>query len=179
MNIRDLIVQTAKSYIGMKEVGKNAGFENAIFEEKMKGVGFDSGEAWCSLFAELVVCEAYGKLDSTYIYKLQKIFSENAYKTYTNFKNAKGFKVSNKPEPGNIVFWQSYKNNEPVKNGSWFTGHVGIVTGVHQLYFDTVEGNTNAAGSREGQGVYEKKREYDFYKNTGLRLLGFVKPIEV
>ena len=37
-------------------------------------------------------------------------------------------------------------------------GHIGIVTGFDGKNIYTIEGNTNAAGSREGQGVYRKIR---------------------
>jgi len=37
-------------------------------------------------------------------------------------------------------------------------GHAGLVTRVVSGNIDTIEGNTNEAGSREGDGVYEKTR---------------------
>ena len=174
--IRNKILEIAYKYEGQKEIGNNTGFENAVFEQKMKAVGFDSGEAWCSLFAELVWCEAYAHFDSTIINRLQNLFSESATKTWLNFKNSRDFKVKSNQdlEPGDLVIWQKYNNGV----ADW-RGHVGIVTKVAQLFFLTMEGNTNEQGSREGQGVYEKKREYDFYKNNGLRILGFVKPKKV
>lgn len=50
-----------------------------------------------------------------------------------------------------IVLWYP-------KRESW--GHVGLVTGGdHGEYVLTIEGNTNPEGSREGNGVYEKRRQ--------------------
>ena len=37
-------------------------------------------------------------------------------------------------------------------------GHVGFIDQVGESSYITVEGNTNEAGSREGQGVYRKRR---------------------
>lgn len=37
-------------------------------------------------------------------------------------------------------------------------GHTGFVTAVNGEWVDTIEGNTNSAGSREGDGVYRKRR---------------------
>lgn len=37
-------------------------------------------------------------------------------------------------------------------------GHVGMLTKEDGDYFHTIEGNTSDAGSREGHGVYTKKR---------------------
>ena len=39
-------------------------------------------------------------------------------------------------------------------------GHVGFLEKTDMDgYFITIEGNTNGAGSREGDGVYKKKRD--------------------
>jgi hypothetical protein len=40
-------------------------------------------------------------------------------------------------------------------------GHAGLVTGVVSGEIATIEGNTNEAGSRDGDGVYEKTRAID------------------
>lgn len=37
-------------------------------------------------------------------------------------------------------------------------GHIGFVERVDGAYIHTVEGNTNAGGSREGNGVFRRKR---------------------
>lgn len=42
------------------------------------------------------------------------------------------------------------------RRGNWVQGHCGIVVAVNELGFETVEGNTNSAGSRDGDGVYHK-----------------------
>ncbi len=36
--------------------------------------------------------------------------------------------------------------------------HVGFIDGARGAFYETVEGNTNARGSREGDGVYRKLR---------------------
>ena len=43
----------------------------------------------------------------------------------------------------------------------------------------TIEGNTNAAGSREGDQVAKKMRRYDFNNKHGLCLEGFVYPLGI
>lgn len=177
--IREKILEIAKSYLHKKELKGNSGFRDEVFQKKMEAVGWETGQAWCSYFAELVWSESYGNLDSTFIYDLQKLFSANAVKTYENFKKSKLFKTGNKPEPGDLVIWAYFKNNEPKMVDIWTLGHIGIVTGVYQLYFDTLEGNTNSKGGREGIEVAEKERDYDYYTENGLRLIGFVKPKEV
>lgn len=69
----------------------------------------------------------------------------------------------------NMVFQKS-KHLKEAKPGDVFTlyyaklgriGHTGFYDRpVNSSVFETVEGNTNMAGSREGDGVYRKKRSY-------------------
>ena len=172
--IRNKIIEIAYKYEGEQEIKGNHGFKNIDFQRKMEGVGFDDGNAWCDLFAELVWSEAYGRFDSTVINSIQKLFTKSAVGSYNKFKRSTKFKTGFKPEPGDLVFWQKY-----VLNKANWQGHAGIVTKAAQLFFLSMEGNTNSNGGREGIEVAEKKREYDFYKEDGLRLLGFVKPCNI
>lgn len=179
--IRQKIVDLCYKYEGQKELKGNSGFENDIFQQKMEAVGWDKYQAWCSYFTELVWKEAYAHFDSTLISELDKLFSANAVKTFENFKKSKKYKTSinQNLKPGDLVVWASYKNNMPNKKGIWTLGHIGIVTKVAQLFFLSMEGNTNSQGGREGIEVAEKKREYNFYNENGLRLLGFIKPRDI
>lgn len=45
-------------------------------------------------------------------------------------------------------------------------GHAGIVVGIGDTEIKTIEGNTNPAGSREGDGIYERTRPRS-YVNLG------------
>ena len=40
-------------------------------------------------------------------------------------------------------------------------GHVGFIVGEDEEYLTTVEFNTGPGGSREGEGVYKRKRRKD------------------
>lgn len=176
--IRNKIVELCYKYEFEKELKGNSGFKDDIFQQKLEAVGWNTGQAWCSYFTELVWKEAYGHFDSTVINILDKLFSANAVKTFENFKNSKSFKTktTQELERGDLVVWAHYKNGNPNKKSIWTLGHIGIVTKVAQLFFLSMEGNTNSQGGREGIEVAEKKREYDFYKENGLRLIGFIKP---
>lgn len=55
-----------------------------------------------------------------------------------------------KPRPGD-VFSLYYKNLGRI-------GHTGIVESWGETYVTTIEGNTNEDGSRDGDGVWRKKR---------------------
>lgn len=69
--------------------------------------------------------------------------------------------------PGSLVCWQSKKNVT--------AGHIGVF--LHKIDDDTIitlEGNTDADGTREGDGIYIKKRNF---KSTGMNFKGFI-PVE-
>jgi len=173
MNINQIIVNTACNYIGYCEISGNKGFQNEKFEDLMKNVGWQKGQAWCAYFTELVWKEAYQQYNAYMFPTLDKLFSAGAVATFNNFKKVKEFEISEIPVPGSVVIWQKYKDGMP----HW-TGHAGIVTEVYKDVFKSVEGNTNDSGGREGIEVAEKLRDVDFriLPNT-LVLKGFIHPV--
>lgn len=160
------VVEIAKGYIGETEKPKNMGFSDAGFEEKMKGVGFGPGQAWCSYFVELCYKEA-GVLPFA---ELDKLHSASATKTLQNFKDA-GYPILKDPLPGCLVVW---------RHGSGWSGHIGIVSQlVNGDFFKAIEGNTNDQGGREGYIVAEQVRRLKTnFSERGLNLLGFIYPVK-
>ena len=169
MTIQEAIVQVAKSYVGKKEKPSNTGFLDATFEAEMKVVGWQSGWAWCSLFTELVWRKAYQQVSDPHtVDSVGALFSPMAVDTATRFKRA-GYIIYETPKVGDLVIW---------KHGHGPSGHAGIVIGVGpDKAFSTVEGNTNAAGSREGDTVAIKARKIGMpFQVKGLNLIGFIRP---
>jgi hypothetical protein len=168
------IVEIAISYIGQKEKKNNSGFVDAIFERKMKKVGWITSWAWCACFAELVYDEAYTHFPDLKEQheKVRKLITPSATATWNNFK-AEGMVTFN-PQPGYLAIWRS---------GTGWTGHIGIVLDSDPLKktFRCIEGNTDSKGGREGVEVALKQRR-TIYASTGsqvgLTLLGFVAPLE-
>lgn len=133
------------SFIGVREkTGKNDGKE---VEKFLRSVGLGPGYAWCAAFVKYCMLEAGIKA-------AEKI-------------NGMALSCENKK---NMVF-QKGKHLKDAKAGDVFTlyyaklgriGHTGFYNKpVNSSIFETVEGNTNMAGSREGDGVYRKKRSYN------------------
>ena len=152
--VAENIIYYAKLFSGIKERGNNQGWEDIFFDDLgmpftdlMKTVGWEETHAWCAYFAELVWKLGYSEYDSSIIEQLDKLFSANAVQTWNNF-NKSMFKCSKKPVKGSIVIWQLYKNWEKT-----ISGHAGIVTKVIGDVIETVEGNTNKKGSRDGDQV--------------------------
>ncbi len=171
--INGCIVSFAVEYIGQEEIKGNMGFKDEQFNKYMKDTGFKKGHAWCAYFAELCYIQGYQDFDTSKLMDVAKYFSAGAVRTYRNFSKAEGWTVDKKPEAGCVVIWQKWVKGKPHPKGY---GHAAIVVEVFDDHIITVEGNTNKAGGREGIGVFEKKRKFNFESTSGLRMLGFIHP---
>jgi len=170
--LEKLICEFAAQNVGQQEKPNNSGFINPAFEKQMTLVGFNPGESWCCLFAELCWSHAFGRLQPAGVAKVSALFSESCLKTWSNAKTSKDFKIGMTPKAGAVALFQ---------HGTGWTGHAAIVTSydpkADKDNFLTIEGNTNAAGGREGIEVARKKRPLTFAKKpNALNLLGFIYP---
>lgn len=155
------IVDIASKYVGQVEKKGNAGFKDAAFEKQMRAAGFYTGAPWCGFFCELVWREA-GQDAS--------IITGSAVQTMKNAAKAKNWHID--PVPGAVVIYRSFKDGVAQS-----TGHMGIVTSVHGDTYSTIEGNTSAAGSREGTIVSKRfGKEKRWHEKNGLCLMGFIHP---
>jgi hypothetical protein len=145
------------------------GFKDPVFDAKMDSVGMVDGYAWCCLFTELCWVEAYKEFAPKMLPLLKEEFTAGTVRTFRHFKSLKW--TSKTPEAGDIVIWQSYKNGKAKTSG-----HAAIVVKVGDGFIETIEGNTNDKGGREGYIVAKKTRTIDFTNTNGLRMLGFIKP---
>lgn len=143
------VVKAAKSQVGVLEdpVGSNSGPE---VDEYLASVGLDPGYFWCMAF----VYWCFGKASK------QSGVSNPAVKTagvLNHWNNTSGKRITtqeavnnpSKIKPGHI-FIMSYGGG---------TGHTGIVESVSGGFVNTIEGNTNEAGSRNGIGVFKRQRK--------------------
>ena len=161
--VNQRIIRIANSYVGQKEKIRNSGFKNSWFDKLMRAVGFYTGAAWCGFLVKLVYNEA--GVDTS-------LLSGSVRKTMLNATAAKNWHT--KPVKGCIAIFLTHKNGIPKK-----TGHMGIVDFSFDGYLFTIEGNTSEKGSREGTTVLDKHREIDWDTQNGLRLMGFIYPVEV
>lgn len=148
-NLLKVVIKKAKSQVGVLEdpVGSNGGPE---VDEYLASVGLDSGYFWCMAFVYWCFNKASKELNLT----------NPAVKTagvIDHWNRTKGKRISsddavNNPsrvKPGQI-FIMSYGGG---------TGHTGIVESVSGGFINTIEGNTNEAGSRNGIGVFKRQRK--------------------
>lgn len=155
------IAEVAKKYLGQTEKPNNAGFTDSEFERRMRKVGFQTGQAWCCYFAELVCKEA---LPDEYEL-LDKNFAPSATATFKNF-DLLG-ETTKKPNIGSLAVW---------RYGLGWQGHIGIVSKIIDVdTFFCIEGNTNDKGGREGYIVAERERKLNApFSQKGLNLIGFI-----
>ena len=169
--ITDKIVSVAKSYVGQEEVRENVSFKDPNFLAKMKSVGWYIGAPWCAFLAKLIWEEAFSAADPTALSLVKNYSSGSAIETYHNYATSKQFHVSQQPTLGSVVIWE--EGNGPA-------GHAGVVVGIIDANtIQTVEGNTNTDGSREGYITAIKTRKINIPHNAGLNLVGFVHPIRI
>lgn len=145
----------ARESVGLREQGKNfnPGFQK-FWDATGYKEGMDNREPYCSAFASYCVQEA-DRREAKLFFPVPPTFA--ACRQWKIWAQRYALIRMRDPFPGDVVCFLDYKTNSAV-NGHF--SHVGIVD-----FFDeqrevvhTIEANTNAAGSREGDGVYEKQR---------------------
>lgn len=150
---------TAEADKGVREVGKNAGPD---VEKYQKCVGLGKGNPWCAAFVSWCHMTSKGWT------KPAKWCSGSAVSLYQAAKGKGAVCVTpadadfkSKVKPGMV--WsraQDATAAAAARKGAWCQGHTGIVVKVDGIGWHTIEGNTNAAGSREGDGVYRKLHKW-------------------
>ena len=134
------LIRYAESYTWVREIKPNRSPEIDSMNVAVKA---PLGSSWCASYA-------------SWVYNHFNIINPNSAWS-PNFGLKKDciwqYKQLNtvKLKPGDAVTFY-YSNLGRI-------GHVGIITQVYDDYVITIEGNTNGAGSREGSGVFKKKRD--------------------
>jgi len=169
---------TAEEKKGVREVGKNAGAE---VEKYLHCLGMTKGSPWCAAFVSWCVMTSRG------LAKPPKWCSGSAVSLYQVARNSKtcvsvtpvDADYKSKVKPGYI--WSRAQDDASAaaaRKGQWCQGHTGIVVAVDSIGFHTIEGNTNAAGSREGDGVYRKTHKWSDAAIIG-KTVGWFDPASV
>lgn len=170
MMVVEKIIAFASWYDGKKEKKGNTGFEDEAFEKEMKSVGWYVKAAWCMFFVLLIWIKVFWD-DKEALASIRKTFNGSAKQTADNVVKAGYFETGQDPEPGAICIFLLGKGP---------SGHAAIVKKAdlktNTMY--NVEGNTNGAGSREGDRVNaDKPRTINRpYKADGLNVYLYIYP---
>ena len=160
------IVAIAKKFIGVKEIGKNASFDNEEFGELLSLYGWVPGYPWCMFFAKAVWHLRYTDTDHAPV--VMDVLNGSTISSFRRAKQNPLIHVTDMPVIGGIVIWET----APIR------GHAGIVSKVkNEFDILTIEGNTNKRGSRDGDTVLERSRPLNVRANRW-RYLGCINPLE-
>jgi len=145
------IIKVARNEIGVKEVppGSNRGPK---VSEYLKSVNLDPGYAWCAAFVFWCFKQASANLNcDNPVLKTASCLN--------HWQKTNGLK---------ITIQSAIQNPDLILPGDIFIirrkggkGHTGIVTGISNGYIQTIEGNSNAFHSAEGDGVVALQRKLE------------------
>lgn len=144
MSLPETVLAIAASQVGVKEVGhSNSGQSVNAY---LKATGLPPGYPWCQAFVYWCIQRACAqqRLDNRYI----RTAGCAVVAAWADEQDILG----GTPQRGD----QFLMYGRP--EGYWRACHTGLVTGVNGLYVETIEGNTNPGGSRDGYGVFRRTR---------------------
>ena len=138
--IRSSLIQSINSQLNVREIKRNRG---PMIDKYLIEVKSCLGVAWCGAFV-------------------------GANLTWQGVKNPNSAYSPNYAKSKDIIWKIKKRNKVELLGGDVVTyyysnigrvGHTGFLEKIdNNGYFITIEGNTNNIGSREGDGVYKKKR---------------------
>lgn len=142
LSVQQAVVNIYTSEIGVRELTGNNDGERV--SEYLQAANLVKGNPWCAAFVTWTFKQAN---ISTVISGYSPAWFPNRNTIYT-----RGSATNRIPDRADVFgIWFSSKNR---------IAHVGFIDDWSDTnsYCITVEGNTNEAGSREGDGVYKKRR---------------------
>ena len=138
---RSKLVSVAESQVGVREkTGKNDGKE---VERYLRSTGLGKGYAWCAAF--LTWCH-----NELSIPNPESAYSPDWFRSNVVYERMQLKDMGFTSKPGQ-VFGLYFESKRRV-------AHVGMIVGETKFSYNTIEGNTNDGGSRDGDGVYKMIR---------------------
>ena len=168
---RDLVRKIYTSQIGVRETSPNSGSE---VKEYLRYVNLPAGNPWCAAF----VCWVYGQAEvgnprsgwSPGLFGEGRVVWASRVSSIrdrvSSIRYQESRLVADKPENFSSSSLEGQEHVLPSTGdifGLYFPekgriAHVGFIDEWKDPWVVTVEGNTNVLGSRDGDGVYRKRR---------------------
>jgi hypothetical protein len=161
------VLKLCAEYNGVKEIGRNQGFDNEEFEAVLVAAGWRKGEPWCA-FAVRGLFQVSGLA--------YKYISGSAWRTALN-GSLRGYVWTNQPKRGALIVWRRFVDGKPLA-----AGHIGIVFQVLGSSVFTFEGNADTDDLDKIQEFGKHKHVVTSAKwrvKNGLRLMGYLYPPEL
>jgi hypothetical protein len=179
-DLKEKLVASALKELSLHVVEEGGANRGVKVEAYQKAAGLKPGDPWCAAFVAWNVATAKG------VAKAPSWTSGSAITTWQ--RGSRGLAAGDKATPSEGAalptkvapgwVWVRASNAadaNAARKGGWTKGHCGIVVAVDAVGFHTVEGNTNAAGSREGDGVWRKTHKWSDAVQIG-RTVGWFDP---
>lgn len=152
----DKIINAARGEVGVVETSKNQGPGiQKYWSATTYSDGYNAREPWCAAFVCWCVQQSgiFSEADRP---KTAAAFKEGGFEAWARSKSPK-VSLTMRPtsvRKGDLVIFSF--------------SHIGIATSDSDLngIFRTIEGNTDAAGGRDGNGVWEKSRKLSVVRST-------------
>ena len=138
--LKETVIKIATSQIGKSEQPKNSNWGKPV-QDYLASVGITFPASWCMAFIYWCFKQAYTELKLT-----NPLIKTGGVLAHWNQADKK-YRVTN-PQPGDIFIMDFGKG----------LGHTGLVTSVTDTHINTIEGNSNDEGSREGYEVCKRTR---------------------
>jgi hypothetical protein len=146
LTVRDVLL-VARSLTWVREDPKHTNHGEAVVHF-LKGVGLDGGYAWCAAFVHHVGDAALGSQ--------WPLPATASCSQLGEFAKVKGI-LMDAPQAGDVfLLWEAVKENGTIVHRFAHTGFVVSVNPDGSI--NTIEGNTNDDGSRDGWGVFKRTR---------------------
>ncbi len=155
-------LDVAAAQVGVREVPPNSNSGPQV-EQYLASVGLGPGHAWCAAFTYWCAREAARKNGQHTVPLIKTAWTPSIW----NWARRRGSFLlpedvlarRQKLQPGCLFLLHGNVGGHPrVK-------HVGFVAGAAGGMIETIEGNTNKRGSRDGGGVYRLSRKiHDVYR---------------
>ena len=169
--IGEQIVKVAESLLYIRE--KTGNNDHPMIDKMFDYLGLPHNLSWCLAFCIWCVHSVVNPMPYPKIARCSTFFEivkKDTWKYKVGTPSDVAWNIY-KVKPGTIIIFSQSK----VAGKSNWNGHAALVdmkvTDNNRTWY-TIEGNTNGAGSREGNGVYRKVRSI---KQGGLALEGFVQ----
>jgi hypothetical protein len=153
------LAKIAESQVGVRESGRNSGEDVRKYQEATNLE--ERGFAWCAAFVDWCIKEWLTDAEAVKWLGL-RVRTPEAWRPKTAL--AYGFLNWAKDRPNTTEVLMPRAKAQAGDIVMYTFSHVGIVISDNGKTIQTVEGNTNEEGSREGDGVYYRTRNKSLVK---------------
>lgn len=154
LTLRELIVAYARQHLNSepREFKQNNGTWVRAYMDGREG----SNWPWCMGFVQTIIDQATSTLGEQLTTYMPKTYSCDVVGNHGLKKQLLLRNMSLRANPSQIQPGDVFLNVKSEKDWT----HTGIVTGISGNWIDTIEGNTNDEGSREGYEVCARRRNF-------------------